>query len=398
MAAAPVGNLFLDIQSVKIPRTDRGSHRTAHTAGKLRISDFRFESGDVLPYVDVAFETWGELNTARDNAVVVCHALTGNSHCGPGGNTPGWWEGLIGPGKTFDTDFKFVIASNVLGGCFGSTGPMSLAEDKRPYALRFPLLTIRDMVRAQVAVLDAFQVQEVDTVIGGSLGGMQAWEWGFLAPERVRHVIAIAAHAAFSPLAMGYNEAMRQAIVSDPGWHQGEYYGSGMTPLAGMMTARSIGMLTYRTDELFWQRFGRGNAVRGGLDPDGDLPVTALQAFTTPQFAVESYLHHQGRKLAKTFDANTYLYLTRAMDGHDVGRGRGGLDAALSGFVPQLTVIGIDSDYLYGVNDLKGSVRLARAGGVDAEYLEMSSVYGHDAFLMEQEQVASLVQSIKERV
>jgi homoserine O-acetyltransferase len=361
-----------------------------HARGVLRIPAFAFECGAVLPEVRVAFETWGQYDPRRDNAIVVCHALTGDAHAGPG-DVPGWWEELIGPGCPIDTRRWFVVASNVLGGCAGSSGPSSIAPDGRPYGLRFPLVTVRDMVRAQIRLLDALGVDTVHMVIGGSLGGMQVWEWPLLAPGRVRRAVAIAAHAAFTPLAIGYNEAMRQAIVADPNWHQGDYYSFGVRPEAGLAAARSIGMLTYRSDRLFEQRFGRSTV--GPERPDGwPFRGDAFTVFTTPQFQVESYLHHHGEKLNRRFDANSYLYLTRAMDSHDIGRGRGGLAQALRAFDAELLVIGIDSDYLYTPEVLRDTVELAQTCGVRASYRELSSVYGHDAFLAEQLQLARLLE------
>ncbi|WP_274436474.1 homoserine O-acetyltransferase MetX [Alicyclobacillus sp. ALC3] len=370
--------------------------------GVERLEAFRFESGEVLPYVEIAYEAWGTLSPTRDNVVVICHALTGDAHAGPG-NPDGWWSGLIGPGKLLDTNTSFVLASNVLGGCAGSTGPSSLAADGQPYALRFPLVTVRDIVRAQVRLTEQLGVERVQLVIGGSLGGMQAWEWPLVAPGRVEHTVVVAAHAAFPPLAIGYNQAMRQAIVNDPDWQQGNYYGTGRVPSAGLNVARAIGMLTYRTDELYLARFGRDGRASAAVAP-GEQPdplwfevgreratLSPLAAFTEPQFAVESYLQYQGEKLLRRFDANSYLYLSRAMDSHDIGRGRGGVPQALRHLESQLTVVAIDSDYLYGAQTLKQTAEVARHSGVDCEYLELSSAYGHDAFLLEQSRVAALI-------
>lgn len=368
--------------------------------GVKRLDAFAFESGEVLPYVDIAYEAWGTLSAARDNVVVICHALTGDAHAGPG-HPDGWWSGLIGPGKALDTNHQFVLASNVLGGCAGSTGPSSLAADGHPYALRFPLLTVRDIVRAEVRLLEELGIDHVQLVIGGSLGGMQAWEWPLVAPGWVDHTVVIAAHAAFPPLAIGYNQAMRQAIVGDPNWQQGNYYGSGRVPAAGMNVARTIGMLTYRTDELYLARFGRdsgGEAAPASWDearPSGSeaggTPNSPLAAFTEPQFAVESYLQYQGEKLLRRFDPNSYLYLSRAMDSHDIGRGRGGISQALRQMDCRVTVVAIDSDYLYGADTLRHTAELARHNDLDCEYLELNSAYGHDAFLLEQSRLSSLI-------
>lgn len=421
VAIAPIDATFVELTH---------DERYGHTTGKLRIEKFRFESGETLTGVEVAFETWGSLSATRDNVVVVCHALTGDAHCAASQDEAGWWEGLIGPGLYVDTTEKFVIASNVLGGCAGSTGPASRDESGIPYALRFPLLTIRDIVRAQIFLVDALGIERVDTVIGGSLGGMQAWEWPLLAPGRVKNTVVIAAQPAFSALGIGYNEAMRQAIVSDSDWNNGDYYQQGRGPARGLMAARSIGMLTYRSQTEFEHRFGReglqglptgrerlqtgrdglpigrdglpSGGVAGELSPA--LSATCarsnspLEAFTKPQFSVESYLHHHGEKLFERFDANSYLYLTRAMDTHDVGRGRGGIKRALALLQTRLTVVGIDTDYLFDSAALANAVGFAQSAGVDAHYLELKSVYGHDAFLIEQDCLATILESAERGV
>ncbi|MCL6517140.1 MAG: homoserine O-acetyltransferase [Alicyclobacillus sp.] len=352
------------------------SVEAGHARGWLHLSEVPFECGAVLPHVRVYFETWGRLNRTADNAVVVCHALTGDAHAADGGGRPGWWNGLIGPGKAIDTEQYFVVASNVVGGCAGSTGPSDPAPDGRPWAMRFPAVTVRDMVSVQTRLLDALGVREIALVIGGSLGGMQAWEWAVMGGERVRHTVAIAAHPAFPPLGIGYNEAMRMAIMADADWQNGEYYGTGRSPQAGLAAARAIGMLTYRTDVLFAERFGRRRALEG----------------EESEFLVSTYLHHQGDKLNRRFDANSYLYLTRAMDSHDIGRGRGGVEKALGQVRGRLTVIGIDTDYLYAPRDLRQAVEWAAARGVAGVYRELSSKYGHDAFLVEFEALSRLVE------
>ncbi|MCL6547763.1 MAG: alpha/beta fold hydrolase, partial [Alicyclobacillus sp.] len=259
--------------------------------------------------------------------------------------------------------------------------------------------TVRDMVRAQIELVRALGVRRVEMVIGGSLGGMQVWEWPLLAPGYVRHAVAVAAHAEFPAIAIGYNEAMRQAIVADANWRGGDYYGTGAAPEAGLAAARSIGMLTYRSEVLYTARYRRdpartpdGRPLSPSWPPAGGSEwPDPRDAFTRPLFAVESYLHHQGRKLNARFDANSYLYLTRAMDSHDIGRDRGGLMAALRRFDARLTLVGITTDYLYSTETLRRTAELAQSAGVACRYAEMTSDYGHDAFLLEQAKLAELL-------
>ncbi len=372
-----------------------------HVRGLLGIPEFRTEAGERLTNAVIRFETWGRLNAAADNAVVICHALTGDAHAADSSAGPGWWSGLIGPGRLVDTRRYYVIATNVLGGCAGSSGPASQAPDGLPYGLRFPLVTIRDMVRAQLEVVRALGVREVYAVIGGSMGGMQTWEWPLLFRGRVRQAVVIAAQAAFTPLGIGYNYAMRQAITADADWHGGNYYAYGTAPVRGMAAARSIGMLTYRTEALFEERFRREvvpsasfRPAESGWTVDGSREEQHRRQLAQPCFQSESYLQHQGDVLNERFDANSYLYLTRAMDSHDIGRGRGGLAAALSQFDAALTVVGIDQDYLYSVSHLQQDVALAASCGVRARYLELKSAYGHDAFLADQAQLAACLGSL----
>jgi homoserine O-acetyltransferase/O-succinyltransferase len=367
---------------------DRLQHKR-HTALLPR---FQFETGQVLDDVTIAYESWGTMSVARDNVIVVCHALTGDAHAGPSNLEPaasdGWWRGLIGPGKALDTNKYFIVCSNVLGGCSGTTGPASLASDGHPYALRFPMVSIRDMVHAQMSLLDILGVgaRGVELVIGGSLGGMQVWEWLFEDPQRVKSAVVIAAHAAFPPLAIGYNAAMRQAITSDPAWHQGEYYQMNQVPEKGLALARTIGMLTYRAGEVYDMKFERRPKAVSGSELAGSV-------FIRPEYDVESYLAYNGNKFVGRFDANSYLYLTKAMDGHDIGRGRGGLESALAAIQTRTTVVGINSDYLYHPADLRRTVHQARTLGAPLTYQELNSPHGHDAFLIEYDALGNLVKA-----
>lgn len=335
------------------------------------------ESGARLGPITVAYETLGQLSRRRDNVILVCHALTGDSHVAgvyyPGDPKPGWWDDVVGPGKILDTDRYFVICSNVLGGCQGTTGPSSPnPETGVPYGPDFPVITVRDMVRVQRELLDYLGIHKVLAVIGGSLGGMQVLEWAVAYPDRVGGIIPIAACGRFHPQGIALNEVQRQAIMSDPEFRGGRYYG-GPGPRAGLATARMLGMITYRSDESMWKQFGR--KTRG-------TPETAFRGFGI-SFEVESYLHHQGGALVKRFDANSYLYLTRAMDLHDIGRGRGSYREAYSRVKARSLVVGIRSDLLFPTyQQLEMADLLARAGK-DVTYFEMDSPWGHDAFLVD---------------
>lgn len=344
---------------------------------------FVLEGGGRLRDIQVAYETWGDLAADASNAVLVCHALTGDSHAaGPGTAahpSPGWWDGLIGPGRAIDTDRYFVVCVNVLGGCQGTTGPASLdSTTGRPYGSRFPATTVRDMVRAQAAVADAVGVDRWLAVVGGSMGGMQVLEWAEMYPHRVRSIAAIATTAAASAQQIAWSSVQRSAIALDAGWRGGDYYEAapGEGPHRGLALAREVAQITYRTDEVFADRFGRGL-----LDP-------MLDVFTLWQrFDVEGYLDYHGAKLVRRFDANSYLVLSRAMDLHDIGRGRGGVERALARVrVPVLTM-SIDSDTLYPPH-LQESIRdVLHAQGTAVEHVVVHSPHGHDAFLLEIDQV-----------
>lgn len=335
------------------------------------------ESGRKIGPITVAFETFGSYNRNKPNAILVAHALTGDSHAAgryhPDDRKPGWWDEAIGPGKPLDTDRYFVICSNILGGCQGTTGPSSIdPATGKPYALTFPVVTIRDMVRVQRELLRYLEVDSLVAVAGGSMGGMQALEWAIMYPDLMLGVIPIAVGGRFHAQGIAYNEVQRQAIMADPNWNGGNYYG-GPVPAKGMATARMLGMITYRSDESMTTQFGRSS--RGASWED------AL-AFR-PHFEVESYLHHQGDALVRRFDANTYLYLSKAMDLHDVGRGRGSYRQAIALIRARVLVVGIRSDILFPPHQQRELVQMLQMAGLDAEYFEMDSPWGHDAFLVD---------------
>jgi homoserine O-acetyltransferase len=338
------------------------------------------ETGGRLPEVDVAYETWGALNPARDNAVLVEHALTGDSHvsgpAGPGHPTPGWWDGLIGPGRPLDTDHWFVVASNVLGGCQGSTGPASPSADGRPWGSRFPFVTVRDQVEVEARLADHLGIEPWAAVVGGSMGGMRALEWAVTHPERVVTTIALATTPYASAEQIAWCAPQLSAIRSDPLFSGGDYYDQESGPVVGLGIARSIAHITYRSELELAERFGR--------DPQGDEQPLGGGG----RYAVESYLDHHKDKLAGRFDANSYLVLTEAMNSHDVGRGRGGVAAALRRISGRLVVAAVDSDRLYPP---RLSDEIVAAVPAAAPVHLISSPYGHDGFLIETGEVGSLV-------
>jgi len=347
---------------------------------------FALEGGGLLQGMSIAYETWGELAPGRDNAVLVCHALTGDSHAAgglaDGHPTPGWWAGFIGPGCALDTDRWFVVCVNVLGGCQGSTGPASPhPDDGRSWGSRFPVVSVRDMVRTQAAVADHLGVDRWAVVIGGSMGGMQVLEWGVMYPDRVGALVPIATAAAASAQQIGWWSSGRRAIRMDPRWRGGEYYDAapGDGPHEGLATARMMSMMTFRSDDVFSTRFGRET-------------VEPVDGFTLWQrFQVERYLEYQGDKLVRRFDANSYLILTKAMDLHDLARGRGGYGPAFARLRAPLLSVGISSDILYPPHQSREIAELATAERVSARYAELHSPHGHDAFLIETDQLSGIV-------
>jgi homoserine O-acetyltransferase/O-succinyltransferase len=354
-----------------------GGWREGDPAGDRRFLDlpgpFALERGGSLPAVRVAYETWGVLAPDGGNAVLVEHALTGDSHVagptGPGHPTPGWWEGLVGPGAPLDTDRLFVVCANVLGGCQGTTGPSSAAPDGAPYGSRFPAVTVHDQVRVEAALADALGIGRWTAVLGGSMGGMRALEWAVAFPERVAALLFLASGAVATADQLGTQTTQQAAVRADPAWAGGDYLpGSG--PVAGLGVARRIAHLTYRSALELDERFG---AV---VQADG-------------RYAVASYLDHHADKLARRFDAGSYVVLTESMNWWDVGRGRGGVDAALSRVTARAVVAGVDSDRLYPL-----ALQQQVADGLGVPLQVIPSPYGHDGFLIEVEAVGKLVREL----
>jgi homoserine O-acetyltransferase len=335
----------------------------------------------VISHVTVVFETWGELNAERSNAILVEHALTGDSHAvgpsGPGHPTSGWWDALIGPGRALDTDQYFVVCPNVLGGCQGTTGPSSLDEAGVPYGSRFPAITIRDQVALEVALSDQLGIASWYAVIGGSMGGMRALEWSIGYRDRVQRAVVLAVGATASAEQIALCSLQNRAIRADRAFAGGDYYTTGERPSEGLAIARGIGHLSYRTSQEFDVRFGR--------EPQGDE-----DPLHGGRFAIESYLEYHGTKLVDRFDANSYVVLSDAMNSHDVGRDRGGIENALGSVGAAVTVIGVTSDRLYPLSQQEELVK--HLPNADALHV-IDSLYGHDGFLLESEKITPIVAS-----
>ncbi|AXG83063.1 homoserine O-acetyltransferase MetX [Streptomyces paludis] len=359
---------------------DPSGHRRWHT----RRTPLALEAGGELPGVRLAFETWGRLAPDRSNAVLVPHALTGDSHAagpaGPGHPSPGWWDGLIGAGRALDTDRWFVVAPNVLGGCQGSTGPSSARPDGRRWGGAFPFLTQRDQVAAEAGLADELGIERWALVAGGSMGGMRALEWAVTYPERTDALLLLATAAAASAEQIAWASAQLHAIRADPYWRGGDYHdaGPGRGPHTGLGLARRLAHVTYRSEPELAVRFGR--RPQGAEDP-----------WHGGRYQVESYLDHHAAKLVRRFDAGSYVTLAEAMNSHDIGRGRGGTRAALRRVTARTLVAGVGSDRLY-----PPSQQAELAAGIPAAdgVRPIDSPYGHDGFLIETEQVAALVREL----
>ena len=342
----------------------------------LILPELTLDGGQALAGVKIAYETYGTLSADKTNAILVCHATTGDQHVAstnPRTGKPGWWDRMVGAGKPIDTGRFFVICANVLGGCMGSTGPSSLAPDGQPYGMRFPVITIRDMVRAQVALLDALGIERLHTIAGGSMGGMQALSFASNWPERAERVLVIAATGTMGAQNIAFQEVARQAIMADPNWQGGAYYGTGKAPDAGLSVARMAAHTTYLSEASLTEKFGRRlqdrQAKTFGFDAD---------------FQVESYLRHQGLSFTERFDANSYLYLTRAMSYFDLAEEHGGrLADAFAGSTARFCVVSFDSDWLYPTEVSRRIAHALNATGAAVSFVELSAPFGHDSFLLD---------------
>jgi homoserine O-acetyltransferase/O-succinyltransferase len=363
------------------PPPASGAWREGDAVGNRKFAtfkNFKLENGFIFEEVTVAYETWGELNQNKSNAIYVAHALTGDSHLSgkaeEGHLTPGWWDGLIGEGKAVDPEEWFVVCANVLGGCQGTTGPASLAPDKKPWGSRFPRITVNDQVRLEKMLADHLGIEKFAMIMGGSMGGMRVLEWAVEFPDKLDTAFVIATSAAASADQIATQSAQIDAIQSDLNWNNGDYYDKapGSGPHVGLGLARKFAHLTYRSEAELDSRFGRSPQNEG-----------------SSLFAVESYLAHHANKLARRFDANSYIVLTDAMSTFDVGKNRGGIAKALSGIKANFFIAGVDTDRLYPIrqqHELAHLIPTAHSLAV------VKSEYGHDGFLLEFEQVSSIVE------
>ena len=345
--------------------------------------DLELETGNVLKNPTIAYETYGTLNAHRSNAIYVCHALTGDAHAAgwhDGDKKPGWWNIIIGPGKPLDTNKYFIICSNVLGSCKGTTGPSDInPETGKEYGLEFPIITIQDMVNAEKKLIDHLEIPQLYAVIGGSMGGMQVLQWTLSYPDMIRNAIMIASGAYSTPQQIAFNAVERRSIIEDNNWNNGDYYNSDKKPEQGLSVARMIGHITYLSNESMYEKFGRKLQDKNSFSYD-----------FSNEFQVESYLEHQGFSFTKKFDANSYLYLTKALDYFDV-RKNNSLEEGLKTIRSRMLIMSITSDWLYTHEHMEEIVLALRANNVDVTYSRLNSEYGHDAFLIENGQMNYII-------
>lgn len=389
----------LSLLPKKIYKNKEGRENTGPLRGSVGVVrtnyfDFAYspdelvlENAERLGPITVAYETYGELNDQRSNAILILHALSGDAHAAgfhEGDDKPGWWDDMIGPGKAFNTDKYFVICSNVLGGCKGTTGPSSVnPKTGRRYGLDFPIIGISDMVKVQKHLIDHLKINQLLSVAGGSMGGMQALEWLTAYPDKLKSAIVIATAVKHSPQQIAFHEVGRQAIMADPHWREGHYY-SGLPPAKGLSVARMIGHITYMSEISMAQKFGRRS---------GDEKPHKFSAGSE----VEDYLYNRGNHFVKRFDANSYLYITSAIDSFDVSRGEK-LHEVFKEIKAKVLVLAFKSDWLYPASQSLEIVRACKLAGIDTTYCEIDSTYGHDAFLLEVEEETHLVKYFLQKV
>jgi homoserine O-acetyltransferase len=354
--------------------------------------ELKLEGEGMLGPVTVAYETYGRLNERKTNAILVLHALSGDAHAAgfhEGDDKPGWWDSMIGPGKAFDTEKYFVICSNVLGGCRGTSGPSSIdAKTNKPYGLRFPMITIADMVHVQRLLIDFLGIERLLAVAGGSMGGMQVLQWTVSYPERVCAAIPIATTMKHSPQQIAFNEVGRQAIMADPNWNKGDYY-DGPLPAKGLAVARMVGHITYMSDISMAQKFGR--RFKNGSK------FSTFEHDFEPDFEVEGYLRYRGDNFVRRFDANSYLYITKAMDYFDLLDGKS-IQEVFHGIRARFLVLAFKSDWLYPAYQSLEIVKACKMAGIEVTSCEILSTYGHDAFLVEIDQQRHLINHFLKKV
>ena len=350
-----------------------------------RDAPMTLESGRTIGPVDIVYETYGEPNADRSNAILICHALSGDHHAAgvyaPHDRYTGWWDSMIGPGKGFDTRKYWVICSNIIGGCKGSTGPLSInPESDRPYGLDFPIVTIGDMVAAQKQLIDHLGITRLYSIAGGSMGGFQVLEWSLRYPQMVRSAICIASAARLSTQAIAFNAVGRSAITRDPEWQGGQYNGSGNGPEKGLAIARMVGHITYLSELLLDTKFGRRLQSANRLSYN-----------FASEFAIESYLDHKGSAFTKRFDANSYLYITKAMDYFDITRSYGPLKEAFAKTVARYLFVSYSTDWLFPTSQSREMVRALLSNSKPVSFIDIESPYGHDAFLVEEEKLTRII-------
>jgi homoserine O-acetyltransferase len=377
-----------DADGISVGMVDKKHFTFAEPPGEITL-----ESGGSFGPVTIAYETYGTLDAGKQNAILILHALTGDSHAAgyydKADAKPGWWDIMVGPGKGIDTDKYYVICSNILGSCMGSTGPASInPQTKKPFGLEFPVVTIGDMVAAQKALLDHLGIVKVLSVIGGSIGGMQVLEWCVRYPEKVVSAIPLATTTKHSALAIAFNEVARQAIMADPNWNNGDYY-SGLRPNLGLAVARMIGHITYLSDESMRLKFGRRLQDKSDFSFNFDA-----------DFQVESYLRYQGKKFVDRFDANSFLYITKAADYFDLGKqyGEGSTVKAFSKTNAKFLVVSFTSDWLYPTYQSRAMVKAMKKNGLDVSFCEIIAEWGHDAFLLSNDRLTNLMRGFLARV
>lgn len=356
-------------------------------------NELLLENGSKIGPITICYETYGELSPKKDNAILIMHALSGDAHLAgfhsANDKKPGWWDTMVGPGKAFDTTKYFIICSNILGGCKGSTGPSSInPATGKPYAMNFPIITIKDMVHCQKRLIDHFGIKRLLSACGGSMGGMQALEWSVSYPEMCKSVIPIATTHLLSAQGIAFDEVGRQAIISDPNWNRGDYYDKPDKPHNGLSLARMIAHITYLSDKSMHSKFGRDLRNKSTFGYNFEI-----------EFQVESYLHYQGDAFVKRFDANTYLYITKAMDYFDLSFGYHSLKESLqraSGV--KFLLMAFSSDWLFPPYQMKDISRALRANGIDVTYTEINTEYGHDAFLLEVDEMTQLIKHFLENI